>query len=158
MALTSREKELVAVGTSVAAGCRPCTTYHMKAVRDTDATEHEVRRAVADADAVRRSAAESMRRHALEQLGGGEVLPSAARAAEPTRIGALVSIGAAFATSCTSGLERHLKEAQSLGISDAEVRAVVELAAFIRNKAASHVERLAGLQAAANASTRDCSC
>jgi AhpD family alkylhydroperoxidase len=29
--LTEKEQELVAVGASIAAGCRPCTAYHVRA-------------------------------------------------------------------------------------------------------------------------------
>jgi len=36
-ALTQKEKELGAVGASIAAGCQPCTAYHLRAARDTGA-------------------------------------------------------------------------------------------------------------------------
>ena len=45
-ALTKRQKELVAAGASIAAGCRPCTTHHFDAARDAGATDAEIRRAV----------------------------------------------------------------------------------------------------------------
>ena len=49
MAITAKEKELVAVGISVATGCKPCTDYHFKAVRKVRASDEEIRHAVADA-------------------------------------------------------------------------------------------------------------
>ena len=39
MAMNGNEKELVAVAISVAAGCKPCTDYHVEAVRKVGATE-----------------------------------------------------------------------------------------------------------------------
>ncbi len=57
MLFTLREKELVAVGASVAAGCKPCTTYHVKQVRETGASDEEIQQAIADAICVRNSAA-----------------------------------------------------------------------------------------------------
>jgi len=63
LSLTMLEKELVAV--SVAAGCRPCTTYHLAEVRRAGATDAGIEKAVAGAVCVRTSATEGMRRHAL---------------------------------------------------------------------------------------------
>jgi AhpD family alkylhydroperoxidase len=37
MPMTMLNKELVAVAISVAAGCRPCTTYHLAKVREAGA-------------------------------------------------------------------------------------------------------------------------
>ena len=49
MAITVKEKELAAVGISVASGCKPCTNYHVKAVREAGASDEEIKQAVADA-------------------------------------------------------------------------------------------------------------
>ncbi len=34
MSMTPRDKELVAIGISVAAGCNPCTDHHVKVARN----------------------------------------------------------------------------------------------------------------------------
>jgi len=145
MALTSREKELVAVGASVAAGCKPCTSYHLKEARKTGVAEDEIRQAVADAMCVRSSATDIVRRHALEASADGREIPACGCSDPTTRIGELVSIGAAFAVNCPSNLGKHLKAGEQAGVTDDEVKAVTELAAFIKKMAASHVERLVGL-------------
>jgi alkylhydroperoxidase/carboxymuconolactone decarboxylase family protein YurZ len=117
----------------------------MKAVRKTDATEDDIEQAVADALAVRQVATEIMARHARAHLG--EVLSDAdSKQTEQTdRIRVLVSIGAAFGVNCVASLERHLAEAKSAGISQDEIAKIVKLAAFIKKRAASHVERLVGM-------------
>ena len=51
--LTEKEQELVAVGASIAAGCRPCTAYHVRAARVAGADKEEIRQAVNDALDVR---------------------------------------------------------------------------------------------------------
>ena len=38
MAITVKEKELVAVGISVASGCKPCTNFHVKSAREVGAS------------------------------------------------------------------------------------------------------------------------
>ena len=132
MALTLTEKELVAVGTSVAAGCKPCTDYHLQEVRKTEASDAEIRQAIAQAAQVRRDATEIMEGHGLEQLGASGEVGGRSSAEETTRIEELVSVGAAFAVNCTSGLEKHLKAGRQVGIAEEEIQEVVGLAAFIR--------------------------
>lgn len=145
MGISAKEKELTAVGISVASGCKPCTDYHMKAVRKTEASEAEIERAVNDALAVRHAATEIMASHARAHLS--EVLPEAtSKPAEQTnRIRVLVSIGAAFGVNCVASLERHLAEAKAEGIPQDEIARIVKLAVFIKKRAASHVERLVGM-------------
>jgi AhpD family alkylhydroperoxidase len=145
MALTLTEKELVAVGTSVAAGCKPCTRYHLQEVRKTEASDAEIRRAIAQAAQVRREATKIMEGHGLEHLGTVGEVGGRGSAEQTTRIKELVSVGAAFAVNCTSGLEEHLKAGRQVGIAEEEIQEVVGLAAFIKRMAASHVEKLVGM-------------
>jgi len=56
-----------------------------------------------------------------------------------------VCLGAAFAVNCVASLEHHLAAAGEAGVSEDDIRQIVTLAAFIKLKAASHVERLVGM-------------
>ncbi|MEJ2117510.1 MAG: carboxymuconolactone decarboxylase family protein [Alphaproteobacteria bacterium] len=47
MPMTVLNKELVAVAVSVAAGCRPCTTYHLAKAREAGASDADLEKAVA---------------------------------------------------------------------------------------------------------------
>ena len=42
MAITPKEKELAAVGMSIATGCKPCTDFHVKAARKSGASDAEI--------------------------------------------------------------------------------------------------------------------
>jgi len=147
MSITVLEKQLIAVGISVAAGCKPCTDYHLKAVRKAGASDSEIEHAAADAVAVRECATRIMEDHALAQLGATRGSDDAAIPGE--RMQMLVSIGAAFGVNCTASLEQYLAAAESLGISQEDVAEIVKLAVLVKNQAASHVERLVGLAAGA---------
>jgi hypothetical protein len=100
---------------------------------------------VAIALAVRQAATAIMERHARAHLS--EVGPETGN--KPTeqthRIKTLVSIGVAFGVNCVASLDQYLAEAETAGISQAEIATVVKLAAFIKKRAASHVERLVGM-------------
>ena len=153
MSLTLKELELVAVGSSIAAGCNPCTNYHMKKVKETGATEAEIRQAIELAAETRRNAAEIMMAHGLRQLGVLNDAEYLAPAEEASRIEELIAIGAAFAVNCSSTLKHHLKASGKAGISQDDVEEVAKLAQFIKAKAASHVEKLVPLEDAAEHET-----
>jgi AhpD family alkylhydroperoxidase len=126
------EKELAAVGMSLAAGCRPCTDFHVKAARRSGASDAEIKEAMSEAFAVRRGATFGERRPEADSAQSGP----------PTRIRELVCIGAAFGVNCVSTLKAHLEAAENVGISPDEIMAIANLSAFIKGKAASHVEHL----------------
>lgn len=140
MSLTVKERELVAVGVSLAAGCKPCADYHLTKVRRAGASDEEIEQAMMDAIAVRDKAKKIMRRHGFKLLGSKRVARTADdddELGEPTRMRELVSVGAAYAVSCTSSLEEHVATARSVGVADDEIETVVGLARFIRGKADS---------------------
>ena len=143
MAITLKEKELAAVGMSVAAGCKPCTDFHVGAARKSGASDSEIKQAMSDALAVRRGATEIMEAYGLAHLGERRHGADPDRIGTTNRVKELVCIGAAFGVNCVSSLKAHLKAAESVGISHDEITTIMKLSAFIKGKAASHVEHLA---------------
>ncbi len=141
MSVSQKEKELAAVGISVATGCKPCTDHHMKAVREAGASDAEIGEAVAEAVTVRRAATEAMERYALARLG------AARGRGDPGSLGGrvkeLVAAGAAFGVNCVSTLEERLAAAETAGVSREDLVQILKLAAFIKGRAASHVDRRA---------------
>jgi AhpD family alkylhydroperoxidase len=158
MSLTMLEKELVAVAASVAAGCRPCTTYHLKEVRRAGATDADIEKAVAGAVCVRTSATEGMRRHAL----GLEPAPDGCGCGATDPLAELVAIGASLAANCTANLDKHLAAAKAVGVPREHVDEVVALVTMIRSKAVEHAEKRLGSPAepkpAAGAATAPVAC
>jgi AhpD family alkylhydroperoxidase len=145
MSITPKEKELVAIGISVAAGCKPCTDHHVNVARKARATDEAIRQAMDDALSVRRTAADIMKAHALAHLGEDLEVIGFGIPGGPSRIKALVAVGAAFAVNCVSSVEHHLAAADVSGVSQDDIVEIVKLAVFIKKMAASHVERLVGM-------------
>lgn len=145
--MTVREKELSAVGISVAAGCKPCTNYHVKAARKAGASPEEIAQSVNVALSVRALATEIMRNHALSRLEETQpvAIPDLPGGAT-SRLIELVSVGAAFGVNCVSSLERQLGAAATVGISQQEIVEIIRLAMMIKERAASHVERLCAIE------------
>ena len=145
MAMNPREKELAAIGISVAAGCKPCTDHHVAVAHKARASDEEIRQAADVAFAVRRNATDIMEAYALAHLGEDRDVAGFGFLEEPNRMTALVCIGAAFAVNCVASLEHHLAAAEDAGVPEDEIKQVTALAAFIKQRAASHVEQLAGM-------------
>lgn len=147
MAITVREKELSAVGISVAAGCKPCTNYHVKAARKAGASPEEIAQSVNVALSVRALATEIMRNHALSRLEETEpvAVPDFPGGAT-SRLIELVRVGAAFGVNCVSILEKQLGAAATVGISQQEIAEIIRFAMMIKERAASHVERLCAVE------------
>jgi len=142
MSLTFKEKELTNIGASVATGCKPCTDYHFKKLRDAGASDNEVRQAISDAMAVRDNAKEIMESHGLKHLGISREVDAGDHPKETTRIKELVSVAAAFAVNCTSNVKKHIAAARTVGISGEEIESVLDAALFIKGEAAHYVGQI----------------
>ncbi len=134
MALTALDKERVAVAISVAAGCRPCTTYHLAAARQAGVTDKDIEAAVAAAVCVRSSTTEGMRRYALSldprQDGCGCGVKTAWEE--------LAALGTSLAVNCTENIAKHLAAVRALGVVQADLDEVAALTDTIRARAISH--------------------
>ncbi|MBT8387142.1 MAG: carboxymuconolactone decarboxylase family protein, partial [Ignavibacteria bacterium] len=65
MALTNKETELVYLGASIAAGCKPCTSYHFRKAKEAGALDEEIKNAIAFSVSIRDAAKMEMEKHAL---------------------------------------------------------------------------------------------
>jgi AhpD family alkylhydroperoxidase len=145
MTVTPKEKEVAAVGISVAAGCKPCTDHHISVARKARATDEAIRQAVTDAFAVRNKAAEIMKLYALSHLGDAAEIGSVDDGGGENRTGLLVRVGAAFAVNCVSSLEYYLAAAERAGIPQEAISQIINLAVLIKGRAASHADNLVGI-------------
>ncbi len=139
--LTQKEKELVAIGASIAAGCQPCATHHFKAVRQAGATEVEIRQAVDAALGVRNNATKIMTGLAEKHLGNGRAVEEPCCSSQPL-IDELVSIGAALAVNCATNLETHLQAARNVGATDRQIQTALGVARAIKKVAEQKAEAI----------------
>lgn len=137
--LTKKEKELVAVGASIASGCHVCTTYHFKAARSVGASEQEIRQAVNDALCVRNNATKIMAGLAEKQFGNAAHTDTLCASDKPL-IGHLVSTGAAFALNSIPDLRTHVTAAQQQGATCEQIQTVLEIARMVKNMAGKQIE------------------
>src|SRR6266498_1128217 len=132
--LGQKEKELIALAASIAAGCQPCTAHHVKAAHGAGATETEISAAIDNALNVRISATKIM-----AEIAHGN--PSDKCVIEPQigslqqLINELVSIGASLACNSVNGLEYHLQRAKITGALDRQIQTALGIARAIKKEA-----------------------
>jgi AhpD family alkylhydroperoxidase len=139
--LSERQQELVAIGAAIAAGCRPCTRFHVRAARAAGATAGDLRRAVDRGLEARRSAADHMARLAERLLAG-------VTEGEPAQAGLaidddLVSAAAALAANCGIDLAGHAARAREHGASGGQIDAALGIARMVKTMAENRAEAAA---------------
>jgi len=162
--LSPEQKELVAVGASVGAGCQPCVSHHLKAGAKAGLDGEQLLAAVTSAERVSAEAAVAMGDHARGKLG-----PTVTSLALLPRLEeALASLGAALGANDKQNIERQLRAAADLGATRSQLEQVIETAHNVQENAARihlrEAERLldaiapATAAAASDADPGSCGC
>jgi AhpD family alkylhydroperoxidase len=142
-ALNEKDCEIIAVGASVAAGCLPCTKFHVRAASAVGAASREILLAVRDAVRVRGAAASVMAK--AGGLSPDETdLPDQGPDEARSLIRELVMVSAAYAVSCTTGLGTHMAAARALGATDKQLFTAVRIACEIRDVAVQKAKAAVG--------------
>ena len=66
--ITEQEKEIINLGISIAAGCQPCTKYHVKKCKKADMSEIEIHTIIDQVMQLSAEASQTMRSSALYNL------------------------------------------------------------------------------------------
>lgn len=130
--LSAEQKELVAVGASVGAGCQPCVSHHLKAGAQAGLADKQLLAAVASAERVGAEAAVAMGDHARAKLGADVGSPALLSRLEE----ALASLGAALGANDAANIERQLRAAADLGASRSQLQQAIDTAHNVQESAA----------------------
>jgi AhpD family alkylhydroperoxidase len=139
--LTEKEHELVALGASIGAGCRPCTRYHVGAALKNGLTVEEVQRAIGEAQSARCEAVSfvgDVGRTSLgiESGGNGDHLQPASREQ------LLVYLGAAAGGNAADLVKLYASETPGgTRLSGEELRSALEIAEDVKEHAAEFFRR-----------------
>ena len=130
--LNAEQKELVAVGASVGAGCKPCVSHHLKAGAQAGLEGEQLLAAVVSAERVGAEAAVAIGDHVRSKLG-----PDVSSLALLSRLEeALASLGAALGANDATNIERQLRAAADLGASRSQLQQAIETAHTVQENAA----------------------
>ena len=148
--LSAREREVVAVGAAIGAGCQPCTRYHVRAGLKAGLSEDEIRLAAEEAEVLRIHAATSIADFARGLLGLSEERAAPlCSPADPFQ--ALAQVGAATGSNAGQALDWLLPYARGLGLTSEALAEAVEMAGVVKRMAGEFfgkdAERALGVEA-----------
>jgi AhpD family alkylhydroperoxidase len=129
--LSSEQKELVAVGASVGAGCHPCVSHHLKAGAQAGLDGEQLLAAVTSAERVTAEAAVLIGDHVRAKLGPTAAAPALLSQLEE----ALASLGAALGANDAKNIERQMRTALSRGASRSKLGQAIETAQTVQENA-----------------------
>ncbi len=144
--LTAKEKSLISVSASVAAGCQPCTEHHVSAAHSAGACDRSITLAIETALGVRESATRSMAEWAARCQPVRPELDAAFRE-QKRLVAALAAFAAAVAVNSVPDVRERVEAARACGATLEQIRMAVAIAVSIRRTAAEKVnEILAGVE------------
>jgi AhpD family alkylhydroperoxidase len=153
--LSSEQKEFVAVGASIGAGCHLCVDHHLKAGAKTGLEGEQLLAAVTSAERVTAEVAVSMGDHVSAKLGPTVTAPALLSRLEQ----ALASLGAALGANDKQNIERELRAALELGASRPQLEQAIATAHTVQENAARihlrEAQRLLDSLAASTATHED---
>lgn len=132
--LNQKEQSLIAIGASVAAGCQPCTAYHVKAARTAGACDRSIALAIETALTGRTTATIGMGEWAARCQGAKPEIDAEFRA-QKLVIAELTSVATAVAVNSVPDLQQHLDAARGAGARAEQIRAAIEIARKIKRVA-----------------------
>ena len=134
--LTPQQKELVAIGASVGAGCLPCTSFHFKLSRKMNIGAGRMLSAALEAERVVSDARTRLSAHVREELGA-ETKPEEV----PGLDCELAALGAAIAANSLPNIRRHMLRGSEFGLSVEQLAEAIGVAERVQRKAAEgHIE------------------
>jgi AhpD family alkylhydroperoxidase len=132
--LTDAQREFVALGAAIGAGCQPCTQYHVRAALKAGLGREEILQALEQAQSVRQEGGVAVANVGRTMLGlGEEVQGEGCLCSAPQ---ALVHIGTAAGCNAGGLLARYLEVASGLGLSPEALAEAVEVAQAVKEKGA----------------------
>lgn len=143
MVLSRYNLELAATAASIAAGCIPCTHYHIIEVRKFGAEDQDIQLALAAGAKVADETVKAMaRKFCPDAISTGDQNGSQEDEGK-VKFEILCIVGAAVAVNSISHLKKSIKLARINDITDDEILEVIALSRQIKVKASSHLVKIA---------------
>lgn len=152
--LSPKQKNLIGVGASIAAGCRPCTLSFASAARETGSCDRGVRFAADCGLAASGSATAQMASFVGENFRCPEI--EAAFRADRAMLEALIGVASAITVGSASLVTDKVAGARAAGATDEHIKAAVEIGRKTRRGAEREADN--ALNAALGVSTGEAGC
>jgi AhpD family alkylhydroperoxidase len=129
--LSLQQKEIVAVGASIGAGCHPCVAHHLKAGATAGLEGEQLLAAATSAERITAEAAVLMADHVRAKIGATVTTPAMLTPLEET----LAALGAALGANDAAAIDLQMRAAADQGASRSLLRQVIETAKTVQENA-----------------------
>ncbi len=150
-------KGLIALGASIAAGCRPCTEFHIKGAGNSGACAKGIGFAVEAALAARQAATRGIQRWSERCQATRPELDAGFRA-DKQLLEELICVASAICVHSVPDLVLHFAEARRWGATPEMLRATVAIARSVHNAAVEQIEAVLAGEIAPSAQSDAVSC
>lgn len=140
--LSWKEMEIVNLGISIAAGCRPCTKYHVKKCREAGLSDAFISDVIERAEQVSIQAIKTLSAKAYETLNCNIRKELLFLAEKDNSTNILIGLAVAYTINSTVLLGEYLNHAIQMKISKEKISEIIAISKFIFYKAKSHVDIL----------------
>jgi AhpD family alkylhydroperoxidase len=140
--LTAREREIVNLSTSIAAGCQPCTKYHVKKCMEAGVSNALIIDVTEKTKQICFQAIEIMREKVFTTLGIGQNREISTHLGMDSKTEILIGLAASYSMNSTILFEMFLNHVITQEIGEQKISELIEIKKFIHDKAKAHVDML----------------
>ena len=133
---------MVNISTSIAAGCQPCTKYHINKCKKTLISVDEINDVIKKTQHIYNNAIVIMTTKALADVNNENYCINKSTIDNTDRINTFIGIAVSYTVNNTTLLRDFLSLADHLEISNNEISEIIEITKFIYAKAKAHVDLL----------------
>lgn len=136
------ERELINLGISIAAGCQPCTRYHIRKCREAKISDTLICNVIKRTEQICKNAFEIITANALATINEIHNTNQVLQNDEVDKIDILIGLAVSYTLNSTALYAVFLDRASVLEIGRKEISGIIEISNFIYDKAKAHVEIL----------------
>jgi len=140
--LTEKETQIVNLGVSIAAGCQPCTKYHINKCKSKGMSDNDIHNAIKKIEKICNIALGAMISSALNRVNVSKDREIDLLVECDNRQDILIGLAVSYTINSTTLFEEYLNLANKLEISKKEISAIIDISKFIYDKAKAHVDIL----------------
>ena len=140
--LTVKETQIVNLSGSIAAGCQPCTRYHINRCKDAGISDEEIHKIIKKTEKIWCGALEEMKLRALKRVLNINNRKLELHQEADNRHDVLIGIMVSYTVNSITLFAEYLQSAKKFEISRNEIFEIIVISKFIYDKAKAHVDIL----------------
>ena len=156
--LSKKEIQQVYLGASIAAGCRPCTKYHLKNSSEAGLTDIEINKTIALTISIRDNATRYMESLAYNRKAVKNEVAKKQDSLNRDEI--LVGIAVNYAVNFPSSLEDYISTGKNSGLDESELSEIIKISKSVIEMARAHTDMVTdkrgNVQQKDNTNKKDC--